>query len=416
MVDKRNIVLITLDSLRADHCSFMGYHRETTPTMDRMAKKGLVFENAIAAGTGTPESMIGAFTGRFALLTDEVKPEVWKREFTKRRTLAQVLSKLGYSTGAVVPNAFASRFFGFNKGFRFFQDFLKDDAKLYKQIFEKVFKKNSKTMFIIRNLANFFFRREVFASWEKYYDEAINWVEKTKEPFFLWVLLMDTHFPYLAPRKFRKWSNLLNMYYSNWKLQHVNFEDRLTDKEKRNLINAYDDSIRYADEFVKRLIKDLSIYDPIYVIHADHGEGFGEHGFYMHGFIKNKTVSPYEELIHIPLVIYNADMKGRIDYPVSLLGLAPTILEIISGTSMFPSHSFLKSNNAWVIIRCIDNGNIKVAVRTKHWKLITGQRTPDELYNLKDDPKETENLVHKYPRLSGEMKKIARNYIKLNLS
>ena len=411
----RNIVLVTLDSVRADHCSFMGYHRETTPTLDKMARKGLVFENAIAAGVGTPASMMGAFTGLFAPLIDEVNPKIWRLEFDRRKTLAQVLSKLGYSTGAVVPNTFASSYFGFNRGFQYFQDFLGGKTKFYERIFERVFRKNGKTAFFIRNLMNFVLKREVFTPWEKYYEEITDWVEKTKEPFFLWILLMDTHFPYLAPRKFRKWSSFLSMYCSNWKLQSVNFENRLTERERQKLIDAYDDSIRYADEFVKRLIKDLKDYDPIYIIHSDHGEGFGEHGFYMHGFIRNKAVCLYEELIHIPLIIYNADIMGRIEEPASLLGLSPTILEIIDKNNEFPSKSFLRSGNEWVMVRAVENGRIKIAIRMKNWKFITGQKDVDELYNLKSDPQEQENVINEYPDLAKEMRRIVKFHVKQEL-
>jgi len=411
----RNIVLITLDSVRADHCSFMGYYRETTPTIDKMARKGLYFENAIAAGIGTPASMMGIFTGNFAPLVDEVNPKIWREEFKRRKTLAQVLSRYGYSTGAIVPNIFASSYFGFNKGFQFFQDFLKDKSKFYVKIFERVLKKNSKVAFIIRNFINYLLKREVFTPWEKYYEIIINWVENVKEPFFLWVLLMDTHFPYLAPRKFRKWSNFLSMYYSNWKLQSVNFENKLSDKIRQKLIDAYDDSIRYADEFVKRLMKDLEDYDPIYIVHSDHGEGFGEHGFYMHGFIRNKAVGLYEELIHVPLIIYNADIKGKIEEPVSLLGLSPTILELVNKGNEFPVESFLRTNRRWVIIRAFDGKKIKVAVRTKEWKFITGQGEKDELYNLKKDPYERENVIDDYPELAKEMRRITEIHIKHEL-
>jgi len=411
----RNIVLITLDSLRADHCSFMGYHRETTPTLDRMARKSLYFENAIAAGVGTPASMMGAFTGKFAPLTDKANPKIWRSEFARRKTLAQVLSKFGYSTGAIVPNTFASSYFGFDKGFQVFQDFLRDNS-LYDKIFEGVFKKNSRIAFVTRNVINFLLKREVFMPWEKYYNFILDWVENTKNPFFLWILLMDTHFPYLAPRKYRKWSNLIDMYYANWKLQSVNFENKLTDEESQKLIDAYDDSIRYADEFIKRIIKDLSCYDPIFIIHADHGEGFGEHGYYMHGFVRNNSVCLYEELIHIPLLIYNADIKGTINEPVSLLGLAPAILEIINKNNEFLSKSFLNSRPKWVVVRAVDSSGIKVAIRMKNWKFIIGQNRLCELYNLKDDPDEKLNLVRKYSALANEMNKIAINYITHDIS
>jgi arylsulfatase len=389
----------------------MGYRRKTTPTIDRMARKGLYFENAIAAGIGTPTSMMGAFTGEFAPLIDEMSPEIWRIEFAKRKTLGQVLSGFGYSTGAFVPNVFASRYFGFNKGFQFFHDFLKDKGKIYEKIFKLVLR-NSKIAFAIRSSVSYLLRREAFTPWEKYYDKIIRWIEKVKEPFFLWVLLMDTHYPYLAPRKFRKWGSFWDMYYYNWKLQHVNFEDRLCEKEKQRLINVYDDSLRYTDEFIRRFLKDLESYDPVYIIHSDHGEGFGEHGYYMHGFVRNKAVCLYEELIHIPLVIYNADIGGKISTPVSLSGLSPTILEIIGKTSEFPSESFLSNNSAWVIVRTIESGRAKIAVRMKNWKYILGQKDVDELYNLRKDPKERENLIHEHPRLADEMRKIAKSHIK----
>jgi len=416
MSEKRNIVLITLDSVRADHCSFMGYHRETTPNIDRMARKGLYFENAIAPSVGTPASLSGIFTGNYSLVdATETNPKPWRREINRQKTLAQVLSEKGYITGAFNPNAFVSSYYGFNKGFSYFEDFLNSGEqsskgalrRLHAKIFDKVAKQGKKGIFFtLRNLMMFLGKEEIFRSWESYYDLILKWISKVSNPFFLWVLIIDTHHPYLAPRRFRKYSNFFEMWYSNYKLQKVKWKNKLSPREREWLMNAYDDSIRYADSFIGRLWNDLKDFDPVFIIHADHGEGFCEHGLYGHGpFL-------YEEFVHVPLVIYNADAKGRIDKPVSLRGLAPTILELIGEENEFPSESFSHGGRDWVISKVFEGEKRKVAVRTKDWKFITGQEEEDELYYLKEDPYEQENVINEYPELAKEMRRIVEIHVK----
>jgi len=412
----RNIVLITLDSVRADHCSFIGYHRETTPNIDRMAREGLYFENAIAPSVGTPASLVGIFTGNYSLVdATETNPKPWRGEINRRKTLAQVLSEKGYATGAFNPNAFVSTHYGFHKGFSYFEDFLHSNEqsskgtlrRLHAKIFDKVAKQGRKGIFFtLRNLMMFLGKEEIFRSWESYYDLILKWTSKALNPIFLWVLIIDTHHPYLAPRRFRKYSNFFEMWYSNYKLQKVKWRNKLSPREREWLMNAYDDSIRYADSFIGRLWNDLKDFDPVFIIHADHGEGFCEHGLYGHGpFL-------YEEFIHVPLVIYNADVKGRIEDPVSLLGLAPTILELIGEENEFPSESFSHGGGDWVISKVFEGEKRKVAVRTKDWKFITGQEEEDELYYLKEDPYEQENVINEYPDLAKEMRKIVEIHVK----
>ena len=120
----------------------------------------------------------------------------------------------------------------------------------------------------------------------------------------------------------------------------------------------------------------------------------------------------YEELIHIPLVIYNTDIKGKIEEPVSLLGLSPSILELIGKENEFPSESFLNGGRDWVISKVFDKGKRKIAVRMKEWKYIEGQKGKGELYNLRKDPTEQENLVNDYPDLVKEFRNIIRNHTK----
>lgn len=407
----RNIILVTLDSLRADHCSFMGYHRDTTPTIDRMASKGLVFKNAIAASIGTPASMTCTFTGDYpSVSTFGALPEPWRKLLSKRKTLAQVLSQNGYATGAYNPNVFVSSYFGFNKGFDHYEDFLNlQDTmdSIYHKILDRALKSGRKGFTSsLRNMRNLIKREEVFKPWEDYYPQIIEWVEGCKKPFFLWVLLLDTHHPYLAPSETRQWSSLFSMLYSNWKLQMIKGDARLSEKEKRNLINAYDDSIHYADNFIERLWRDLRDEDPIFVIHSDHGEAFGEHGKYGHGPLL------YKEFIHVPLVIYNCDKEGKVVRPVSLTGISPTIMELIGRRNEFPSKSFLEGERDWAISKVFEGGKRKLAIRMKDWKYLTGHKEGYELYHLKEDPYEQVNLIAEYPKLVKVMEEIVRLHIR----
>ena len=138
----QNIVLVTVDSLRADHCSFAGYDRETTPALDEMAADGLVFENAIAPGAITPESLPAIFTGRYPATPSDDGGRIATTRGQIRRhmqvcdTLPERLSRLGYTTGAFTPNPWTSRYFGFDQGFDRFEDFM--DADISSSIWERM--------------------------------------------------------------------------------------------------------------------------------------------------------------------------------------------------------------------------------------------------------------------------------------
>lgn len=136
MTDRRNIVLVTVDSLRADHCEFMGYEKDTTPTLDAMAEEGVAFENAIAPGPKTPEAMPAIFTGCHPPLrtentsepTDERKARI-RDHMRIRSTIPKRLQERGYTTIGFTPNPYTSRHYNFDKGFDHFEDFLDSEAR-----------------------------------------------------------------------------------------------------------------------------------------------------------------------------------------------------------------------------------------------------------------------------------------------
>ena len=405
-MNRRNIILITLDSLRADHCRFMGYKRETTPTIDKMCNDGLCFINAYSPSTATPTSMIGIFTGDHSLVDITASTPgksasfmPWRDELSQRKTLAEVLSQKGYFTAAFTPNAYVSRYFGFDKGFRYFQDFIPSNnnktrlfLRLHRTVFERYFV-GSKTFTYIKYFWDMLKRREVFKPFEDYYDEIIRLVEKIKTPFFLWILILDTHHPFLPPKIYRQKMNFFAALYYNLKYMHAirNPDVKLHTKIIEKIIELYDNSIHYADSFIDKIWKDLRTHDPVFIIHADHGEAFGEHGNYGHPpFL-------YEENIHVPFVVFNTNIKGKVEMPVSLLKIPQVILQLAEEREDFLYENILDSENLKnnpTISMVIDNGTIKIAIRYREWKFITGHRKrEDELYNLQKDPQEQQNLA-----------------------
>jgi arylsulfatase len=319
--DRPNIVLVTIDSLRADHCGFMGYEKDTTPTMDRMAESGTVFENAIAPGPATPESMPAIFTGQYPVdrETDADSELTARRERIRhhmeaRDTLPEKLSRLGYETAAFTPNPFTSRHFGFDQGFDHFEDFM-DEANrgsLYQKVFQG-FLEDSGLSSMARVFMNMWQREEVFKPWESYYDDAIEWTRGAEEPYFLWVFLMDAHNPYMSSDEYRSQSRL-SEFHANFEFWRQSHETPFSDSMHEKLVTAYDDSIRYSDAFLERLRRDLADDDPAIVVHGDHGEAFGEHGSYGH------EPYLYPENVHVPLVLDGVE-DTEVSEPFSLQNL-----------------------------------------------------------------------------------------------
>ena len=427
---KRSIVLVTLDALRADHCGYVGYDRPTTPTIDRLASDGLAFETAVAPGTNTPSSMTGIFTGQHAAQDVAFAPaEAWRRDLARRTTLAQRLSRRGYATGAVHPQVHASRHFGFDSGFDHFEDFLpaRGERSLQNALLRRMFA-GSGLFSTLRNVRNVLARDEALTPWEAYYDDVLGWATDQEEPFFLWTLLPDTHFPYLPPVEYRRWSSRTDMYRANYDCyRHIGDTDvDLSERARRRIVDTYDDTIRYSDAFVRRLREDLRArgIDPVFVVHADHGEAFGEHGTYGH------LAYPYEEVTHVPLVIHGTGETGRIERPFSLLDLSDLLVAVADGRPLVDAYDPDDSEPAgrgssdavaavredggapredgngsresppWAVTQVRDDGRRVTAIRLPEWKYVDrGGSEGDQLFALASDPTEQRDVSDDHPEL-----------------
>jgi len=410
----RNIVLVTLDSLRADHCSYMGYDRETTPNLDNLARKGVVFEKAVAAGIPTIASMTSVMTGEYSLASPEIGFNKQQREqVTSRQTLAEALSNAGYDTGACSPNPPASSYFGFDDGFDWFEDFLHQDRGILERFWRRVLDRSIKgdgmaTYFrLMRNLVQ---REEVLRSWNDYYENILEWRERANEPYFLWILLLEPHHPWFPPKESRRWSSRGDIYRSfghYWEMLSEEWEPNFSEREHQRLIDLYDDSIRHGDRFVEQLWNDLQQDDPIFILHADHGEEFGEHDRYGH------QPYLYESLIHVPLVIANAGQRGTIDRPVSLRSLAKTITDLADASAAFGGRDLLAGDidgDPWAISKVFAGGERRISIRTAHNKYIRDAET-EELHNLRIDPDEQVNIYNEQPEKAAAFEGIAQQHI-----
>jgi arylsulfatase len=379
--DRRSIVLVTVDSLRADHCSFMGYGRETTPALDALASEGLVFEHAVAPGPSTPESMPVIFTGnRVHDVTGVASRDVIHQHLSRTRTIPERLAGRGYTTIGFTANPFTSRYFGFDRGFDRFEDFLSADRTLKNRIVSRWIEGESVAG--LRFAINMIGRGDVSTTWGAFYDELLACVGAAPEPFFLWVFLLEPHWPYRPPKRYRTDASLPEMYYYNWLASNLSNATPSANAHD-GLRSLYDGTIRHVDEFVGLLTRDLRERDPIVVVHADHGEAFGEHGSYGHG------EHLYEENVHVPFVIGNVgdvddvDNGHRIGEPISLRSL-PSILESLAdGEKAFRGHEH-EFTRSWVTAHAGESA----AVRGRDWKLLR-ERDRSAFYDLRADPRET---------------------------
>lgn len=192
---------------------------------------------------------------------------------------------------------------------------------------------------------------------------------------------------------------------NRWIMAQQKLQPKLSQKEHEIIVNAYDGEILHVDSVVKRLWEHLKDTNPIFIFHSDHGDALGEHGFYGH------PPEHYEWLIKVPLIVYNADQKGAVEEPVSLLRLAPTICALAGVENEFENPSLFDdvSYSSPMVENMLGNG-LRITARDKEWKLITNPDGEDELYNIKEDPLEKENLIGGERDIEKELRRLVENH------
>lgn len=417
-----NILVIVVDTLRADHVSSYGYERDTSPFIDSLAQEGIRFENAISASSWTQPSHASMLTGRYSY---DHHAETQPLDNTYP-TIGEVLQKNGYRTGAFSGNTlFFTRRQGFGRGFLHFEDdYLSvSDAFLNSSVYGFLF-----DFYGLRKVLNYEgvptrrFAADINRS-------ALKWIDRDPaKPFFVFINYFDVHDPYTPPEPYRgKYASIPNPGgLINGFMER--YHPELTAEQLQSEIDAYDGSISYVDDQLKDLIAQLNrrglLENTILIVTADHGESLGEHGLLQH------SASLYLQEIHVPLIVWGRGLPANtvIDTPVSTTGLPSTILSLVGAPDdPFPGPSLaplIFSENApenWPdpIAEVAQfsgaaeqnpstHGEMKSVVGPQ-LQYIIHEKFGEELYDWRSDPEETINLVNE--PASQTMLQVFRQYL-----
>ena len=396
-----NVVLVTADSLRADHCGHLGCDRSLTPAIDALAADGVAFERAVAPGPRTPisvpESMTGSPMATIRDCSDEERGGHIAAHVAANETLPERLSARGYATAAVNANPWTSSWTGFDDCFDEFVD--ESDVQSRSPAVRSVLSVAGGTELGTLALwgARWVHRSQFFSQWPALYGSVERLIESLPEPYFLWVFLMDTHSPYIAPRRFREESSTLGLYTSllrgNRPFTAATGDSTLRPSMPRSvhvgLSKAYRDAVRSVDGFVERLRADLD-EDALLAVHADHGEAFGEHGSYGH------QQALYEENLRVPLVVSGPGVPAgeRVADPFSLRSLTSMLLDAADG-GLRPDDW----TDEFVVSRTQDGRRIAVTDGDVKYAL---EDETERVHDLDADPLERRNLLETTPGRADE--------------
>ena len=400
-----NIVFVSFDALQAAHVGCLGCQRNVTPTIDSMAKDGFNFTNNISVASWTVPASMTWFTGvypsehrltnKFSVFNppDHNVLSNLKKLSPELVTLAEILKQNGYATGGFTGNAGVGGFFGYSQGFD-----------------------------------EYFFEKGKFGSMGVSIPKGLAWLHNNKDKkFFMFLHGYDMHGQYVPSDGFdyrfvdkgydKKFTGSAHEQEALREEGLANGSVALREEDVKFWRAIYDEKIQRTDETFKKFLEEmekLGLMDKtIFVLTSDHGTEFHEHKRFDHGF------SLYNELIHTPLIVKLPKQKGGklINDQVSSIDVMPTILDLLDvklpekiqkqlrGASLVPALKGKNVNKDVFFETDYRQYTYKRGIQTKDgWKLIyTLENKQRELYNMKDDPKETKNLVDLEPRRAYEL-------------
>jgi len=390
-----NLVLISIDTLRADHLSLYGHRRPTTPFLERLASSAVVFDAFHYSGGGTLPSHMSMLTGLHPV-THQINPHTGRVLESERITLAESLGIQGFHTAAFVDGGWMGGQFGFTQGFDVYDD------------------KGGRLAAIL--------------------PKARRWLDRHHiDRFFLFLHTYDVHseknhLPYECPddlhlrftptghvefdgcRDDRCASELLIWINQEVRAGRKSVEDVLSTAEIDLMRDLYDGCISYVDreleQFVEHLAKLGVLENTLLVITSDHGEEFADHGLVIH------EQTGYQELARLPLVIRFPDAAHaglRVPHLAAMVDLMPTLLEFldIPIPDQVQGRSVLGSVTGGRAVR--DDLHMYASIRSGNWNYHSDRR---ELYNLDEDPLEQVNLYGRQPGMVEELERRVRSLLR----
>ncbi len=363
--DRSNLLLITLDTTRADHIGCYGYAKAQTPALDRLARSGVKFNRAYSTVPLTLPAHATILTGLYPA-EHGCRVNGAHRLGDDLTTLAEIFAADGYRTGAFIAAFVLNSTFGLAQGFETYDDY---DVPTADEIYDE-------------NLMYRYRRADRVAG------AALSWLENNSDqPFFCWIHFFDPHRPYYFPG------------------------------DGEDLSVPYDQEIAFMDQQIGRIIDYLKreelLEETVIMAVGDHGESLGEHGEEEHGLFL------YEGAVHVPLILSQPGLlpEGKeVESACSLIDIFPTVLELfgrktpdrIPGGSLAPvmrsekikenpiylETDFPLTEYGWSPLR---------AILKEEWKYISAPRP--ELYNLAEDPEESTNLIVLRPEKADRLKR-----------
>lgn len=424
-----NVVLLTVDALRPDHLSCYGYGRPTSPNVDELAERSVVFENAFSAAPGTKVAFKPLFTGLYPGEFDSILGIPSDGE----PTLAETFSKQGFETGGFHTNGFLSEEFNYDRGFEEFlgpetwpmerqsvaeiKDRIRPLVRNYPLLYETTSKIYDKWM--ASNISPDEDPR-TYRTAEEVNEVVFDWLDGTDDDFFLWVHYMDVHEPYihreeyveevagtpLTDEEFRRARSPSKV---------INGDREPSDEELENVFTLYDSEIRYVDEKIGQLVERVQKKGKTMIVFtADHGESFGE----VEGKVHKQM--PYWNMVSVPLIIDAPEVsQTRIESPVSHVDLPGTALNQvgIEVPENFRDINILSDSDDSepIFIEYLDESEIEArsgyAYITDGWKYVRRAGTgEEELIDLRRPPKKRTDVSDNHPDVVEEMSEQAENY------
>lgn len=416
-----NIVLIVIDAGRPDHFSCYNSKRNTTPYIDSLSKKGVIYDSAFTTGGWTLPTMSSLFTGTYVskhgahnenhLLSDSLP------------TLSEFLSKNGYETITFSQSIFVGKETRLNRGFNTVINSKKGT------LFDRIKGKVSKKLGIVSTTSDKGANNTV--------NQLIKKVSQTKDnPFFMYLHFGETHIPYKIPKPYN--TKFLDKGISYREAMKIDFDrprfyagiTKLGKSDFKVMNDLYDQALNYLDYQIGRIIscfEENSLFDDtLFIVTSDHGESLGEHNHLAHWY------TLYDTIVKVPLIVKypkNNHLGVRCKELVQIIDIFPTIADIlgdsspetVQGTCLPPSKRHMVRDFT-ISERFKDNFDLaskfpqidlkhlykyekdrKTALRTKDFKLIWSELGNHELYDMSKDPNELKNVFKEKTSIAKDL-------------
>jgi len=388
-----SLVLVTIDTLRADHLSCYGYFRKTSPAIDALAADSIVFERCYATIPHTTPSHASLLTGVLPFehgitanffMASEARQRMQALTTSPHfKTYAQILKQHGWKTGGFVSSATTKKITGLAAGF----DAWTEPSELGRRGTESL-------------------------------EDALQWLRTVgPEPFFLWLHLFDVHgVPEPRDRDLEYGGAFAEDDALRAHMKELAIPEEFARNERSSarptpVINGYDGSIRHVDGLVQTLVDELRRLGAwertAFVLTADHGEGLGQHEFMGHGLV-------WGEQLRVPLIVHVAgSAPERRDDLMSGIDVLPTLLDLLPG---FPRDELLAQARGRSVVAAdfeprpvfsmSPSGKDEYALTATPWKFIHRPKGSDALYHLRDDPHELHDVIGEQPRVAAALKQL----------